>query len=165
MSSLSSIVPRLFKLAWSCQLCSALCVCGQDFATCFCTLCSISCLLVIIVAIHSFSPFLQAKCARYWPELKSSTKYKKMRVTHTSEEQLTDHILRILKVENTETKESRLIYHYYFMSWPDHGVPAQPGPVLAFMEDIDKQQQSLMESTSGGIGPMVVHCRYVFRFH
>ena len=105
------------------------------------------------------SSLLQSKCLRYWPELTKTTAYRLMNVTHESEEQLSDHILRVFKVENTKTQRVRHIYHYYFMSWPDHGVPAQPGPVLAYMEDINKQQ--LLLASHDDVGPMIVHCRFV----
>eukprot|EP00117_Sycon_ciliatum_P007290 scpid73513/ scgid10461/ Tyrosine-protein phosphatase non-receptor type 11; SH-PTP2 len=101
----------------------------------------------------------RSKCTRYWPEINKTGNYRNFCVTHTKEDQLSDHILRVFKLENTRCDEpARFIYHFYFMSWPDHGVPARPGPVLAFMEDINERQRTLERSVRGGIGPMVVHC-------
>lgn len=48
----------------------------------------------------------------------------------------------------------RYIWHYQYLSWPDHGVPNEPGGVLWFLEEINRTQNSAKE-----VGPMVVHCR------
>ncbi|KAF6728007.1 Tyrosine-protein phosphatase non-receptor type 6 [Oryzias melastigma] len=47
----------------------------------------------------------------------------------------------------------RYIWHYQYLSWPDHGVPNEPGGVLWFLEEINRTQNSAKE-----VGPMVVHC-------
>lgn len=49
----------------------------------------------------------------------------------------------------------RCIWHYQYLSWPDHGVPNEPGGVLSFLEQVNRTQSSIPES-----GPIVVHCRY-----
>ena len=55
-----------------------------------------------------------------------------------------------------DISEKRLIYHYHFSAWPDHGVPGDPGPVLSFLQDINDQQENSINA-----GPSVVHCRFV----
>ena len=37
-----------------------------------------------------------------------------------------------------------------FQSWPDHGVPSDPGCVLNFLHDVNKKQESLMTCESNG---------------
>lgn len=49
----------------------------------------------------------------------------------------------------------RCIWHYQYLSWPDHGVPNEPGGVLSFLEQVNRTQSAIPES-----GPIVVHCRY-----
>lgn len=49
----------------------------------------------------------------------------------------------------------RLVRHYQYFSWPDHGVPNEPGGVLSFLEQVNRAQRSIP-----GSGPIVVHCRY-----
>lgn len=52
---------------------------------------------------------------------------------------------------NTE----RTVWQYHFRTWPDHGVPSDPGGVLDFLEEVHHKQESIADS-----GPVVVHCRY-----
>merc|ERR1712156_1272424 len=49
--------------------------------------------------------------------------------------------------------ETRRIFHYHFLGWPDHGTPEDPGSVLNFLHDVNIKQESLE-----GAGPIVVHC-------
>lgn len=51
---------------------------------------------------------------------------------------------------NTE----RTVWQYHFRTWPDHGVPSDPGGVLDFLEEVHHKQESIMDA-----GPVVVHCR------
>lgn len=48
----------------------------------------------------------------------------------------------------------RDIWHYQYLSWPDHGVPSEPGGVLSFLDQINQRQESLPHA-----GPIIVHCR------
>ncbi|KAL0610745.1 Tyrosine-protein phosphatase non-receptor type 11 [Plecturocebus cupreus] len=54
------------------------------------------------------------------------------------------------KEGNTE----RTVWQYHFRTWPDHGVPSDPGGVLDFLEEVHHKQESIMDA-----GPVVVHCR------
>ena len=45
------------------------------------------------------------------------------------------------------------MYQYHFHAWPDHGVPADPGCVLNFLNKISDQQES-----NKNAGPVIVHC-------
>ena len=47
----------------------------------------------------------------------------------------------------------REVRHYYFQSWPDHGVPKYPTQLLAFRRHF--RTHHLEQS-----GPIIVHCRY-----
>lgn len=49
----------------------------------------------------------------------------------------------------------RCVWHYQYLSWPDHGVPNEPGGVLSFLEQVNRTQSAIPDS-----GPIVVHCRY-----
>lgn len=52
--------------------------------------------------------------------------------------------------------ESRSVFQFHFKTWPDHGVPGDPGDVLHFLDEVKKNLDSLEDS-----GPVVVHCRWV----
>ena len=45
---------------------------------------------------------------------------------------------------------SREIIQYHYTSWPDHGVPECPGPILDYLRRVKSGNRS---------GPILVHCR------
>lgn len=72
-------------------------------------------------------------------------------MTNLSEETSKDYTLREFSVSKGD--ETRRIFHYHFLGWPDHGTPEDPGSVLNFLHDVNIKQESLE-----GAGPIVVHC-------
>lgn len=94
------------------------------------------------------------KCVRYWPPLGNSEQYLKYSITTTKENEFRDYTLRqfVITMES-EPAFRRVVYHYHFKMWPDHGVPSDPGGVLNFLHDINECQRSLKNP-----GPVVVHC-------
>uniref|UniRef100_A0A3P9LTV3 protein-tyrosine-phosphatase n=1 Tax=Oryzias latipes TaxID=8090 RepID=A0A3P9LTV3_ORYLA len=94
------------------------------------------------------------KCARYWPDLHCTKEFGRLLVRNVDERPAQDYILRKLEVTCSDRKEPlRYIWHYQYLSWPDHGVPNEPGGVLWFLEEINRTQNSVKE-----VGPIVVHC-------
>lgn len=55
----------------------------------------------------------------------------------------------------SQPKHCRTIWHYQYMSWPDHGVPQEPGGVLSFLTQVNTKQAEHPDA-----GPMIIHCRY-----
>ena len=55
----------------------------------------------------------------------------------------------------SQPKHSRTIWHYQYLSWPDHGVPQEPGGVLSFLTQVHTKQAECPDA-----GPMIIHCRY-----
>ncbi|CAG0915167.1 unnamed protein product [Notodromas monacha] len=104
------------------------------------------------------------KCVRYWPEEQGQTEtYGDIVVKMTKESCTTDFALREFSVHSTKVDDSpRMIYHYHFLVWPDHGVPSDPGCVLNFLMEVNSRQRSTAQSNgddaSGEAGPMIVHC-------
>ncbi|KAI2798595.1 protein tyrosine phosphatase, non-receptor type 11, partial [Blomia tropicalis] len=94
------------------------------------------------------------KCARYWPNKDQSIEYNHVTVKTINEKPTLDYTLREFSIMyDGNEAESRMIYHYHFTAWPDHGVPSDPGCVLNFLHEVNCKQESLKES-----GPIVVHC-------
>ncbi|XP_067947033.1 tyrosine-protein phosphatase non-receptor type 11-like isoform X2 [Watersipora subatra] len=99
------------------------------------------------------------KCAKYWPEvdkampvLHPSGKGPDITVLNLHEHNTSDYVMRELMV-SCESEEKRKVYQFQFKSWPDHGVPKDPGCVLNFLHDINDKQNSLPDA-----GCIVVHC-------
>ena len=59
----------------------------------------------------------------------------------------------LLKVSGVASK-IRLIHHFHFTAWPDHGVPRYATPLLEFRKKVDKIHKRKNNK------PMLVHCRY-----
>lgn len=100
------------------------------------------------------------KCVRYWPDKQADDspsgirEFGTIRVETLSEKLCVDFILRELKVCRTDGgSEERILYQYHFTAWPDHGVPADPGCVLNFLQEVNLKQEQVQPA-----GPIVVHC-------
>uniref|UniRef100_A0A8C6SXT1 protein-tyrosine-phosphatase n=2 Tax=Neogobius melanostomus TaxID=47308 RepID=A0A8C6SXT1_9GOBI len=94
------------------------------------------------------------KCVRYWPDLHGTKEYGRILVRNVDERPAQDYILRKLEVTRLDRKEPvRYIWHYQYLTWPDHGVPNEPGGVLWFLEEVNRTQSTLPSA-----GPIVVHC-------
>ncbi|XP_075459755.1 tyrosine-protein phosphatase non-receptor type 11-like isoform X2 [Ascaphus truei] len=94
------------------------------------------------------------KCFHYWPDENCTKDYGCVSVQSLGVHQEKDYILRELQMFRTDGGEPpRHIWHYQYLSWPDHGVPNEPGGVLSFLEQINTAQQCTEQS-----GPLVVHC-------
>jgi len=52
-------------------------------------------------------------------------------------------------------EETRILYHFHFLSWPDKSVPKNPGPLLEFIREIKDLRSEMADHC-----PCVVHCRW-----
>ncbi|XP_063734374.1 tyrosine-protein phosphatase non-receptor type 6 isoform X2 [Eleginops maclovinus] len=94
------------------------------------------------------------KCVPYWPDPQTSKEYGPYVVTLTSDREATDYKIRVLEIALVDKpKLSRTIWHYQYMSWPDHGVPQEPGGVLSFLNQVNSKQADYPDA-----GPMIIHC-------
>uniref|UniRef100_A0A8C8JIY6 protein-tyrosine-phosphatase n=1 Tax=Oncorhynchus tshawytscha TaxID=74940 RepID=A0A8C8JIY6_ONCTS len=97
------------------------------------------------------------KCVRYWPDLNATKEFGKVCVKNVEERPAQDYILRELEVTRLDRVRQplpmRYIWHYQYLSWPDHGVPNEPGGVLSFLEQVNRTQSTIRDT-----GPIVVHC-------
>ncbi|XP_032903737.1 tyrosine-protein phosphatase non-receptor type 11-like isoform X3 [Amblyraja radiata] len=94
------------------------------------------------------------KCVRYWPDLETSKEYGLISVRNLEERMAQDYIVRDLEVTRIDQNDlPRHIWHYQYLSWPDHGVPNEPGGVLSFLDQVNRAQQSIPD-----MGPIIVHC-------
>ncbi|KAL0985101.1 hypothetical protein UPYG_G00152910 [Umbra pygmaea] len=94
------------------------------------------------------------KCVPYWPELEGSKEVGPYVVTCVSERDATDYKIRELEIfPVNQSNSSRTIWHYQYLSWPDHGVPQEPGGVLSFLTQVNIKQMEFPNA-----GPMIIHC-------
>ncbi|CAB4021699.1 receptor-type tyrosine- phosphatase S [Paramuricea clavata] len=101
-----------------------------------------------IVMVTSLVELNRPKCEKYWPD-KGSKKYGDIEVTLMKTEEFAYHVTHTLQLK--KDGEEREVRHYYFHSWPDHGVPKYPTQLLAFRRHYRTHH---MEQS----GPIVVHC-------
>ena len=95
------------------------------------------------------------KCIQYWPT-KDTNIFGHFKVTLISTLVYCNYTVRkLLLVKITANKESRVIYHFQFVSWPDHGVPSHPLPMLNFLKRVHHTMQSKRINTNH---PTLVHC-------
>ncbi|XP_061076485.1 tyrosine-protein phosphatase non-receptor type 11-like [Conger conger] len=94
------------------------------------------------------------KCVRYWPDVDGTKEFGALCVRSIVERPAQDYILRELEISCLDREEPpRAIWHYQYLSWPDHGVPNEPGGVLSFLEQVNQAQDAICDT-----GPIVVHC-------
>ncbi|KAI7806436.1 tyrosine-protein phosphatase non-receptor type 6 isoform X2 [Triplophysa rosa] len=95
------------------------------------------------------------KCVPYWPTTQGETmEAGRYLVTLLSEKDAADYKVRVIELSAPHRKEpARTIWHYQYLSWPDHGVPQEPGGVLSFLEQVNIRQNEF-----SSYGPMIIHC-------
>lgn len=94
------------------------------------------------------------KCVPYWPELQGSKDVGSFVVSCRSEREAADYKVRVLEIAPMDKpKQSRTVWHYQYLSWPDHGVPQEPGGVLSFLTQVNGKQAEYPKA-----GPMIIHC-------
>ena len=95
------------------------------------------------------------RCARYWPELQTTTQVRNFLLTNCKETVTQELILRELSLrnENEPEEEPHIIFQYQYIGWPEHGIPSDPGLILGILEDIKLKQRD-----NNYPGPVVVHC-------
>ncbi|XP_041714256.2 receptor-type tyrosine-protein phosphatase H isoform X2 [Coregonus clupeaformis] len=95
----------------------------------------------------------RTKCEQYWPLDYTPSLYGDLLVTVTSEKRETNWTLREFVVKNRDTSEDRLVKHFHFTAWPDHGVPEGTMTLIQFRGLVRQHIESQEDS-----GPTVVHC-------
>uniref|UniRef100_A0A8C3JZT3 protein-tyrosine-phosphatase n=1 Tax=Calidris pygmaea TaxID=425635 RepID=A0A8C3JZT3_9CHAR len=94
------------------------------------------------------------KCFRYWPDKGCTKEYGCISVRNVSEREAQGYYLReVVGLCSLQDERPRLVKHYQYFSWPDHGVPNEPGGVLSFLDQVNRAQRSIP-----GTGPIIVHC-------
>ncbi|XP_005596596.1 receptor-type tyrosine-protein phosphatase H [Equus caballus] len=95
----------------------------------------------------------RVKCEHYWPLDAQPCTHGSLQVTLTDEEVMENWTVRDLKLWHMQEQKALSVRQFHYMTWPDHGVPHSPDPLLAFW----KMLRQWLNQTMGG-GPPIVHC-------
>lgn len=104
----------------------------------------------VIVMLTQEIESSRVKCVKYWPESQIIL-YDKIRVEPLDVDDSAEPVIRAFSVTNTLLPESeaRIVTHFQYREWPDHGLPASPTGFLRLV-------QLVCKIDSGA--PIVVHC-------
>ncbi|CAF3333766.1 unnamed protein product [Rotaria socialis] len=108
----------------------------------------------VLVMITNIKERGRVKCDLYWPQEGSET-YGNIQVTLVSTISYAYYVKRIFAIRSKNNRKriafERLVHHFHYTDWPDHGVPLFTLPVLSFI-----RRSSACNPETGG--PIVVHC-------
>ncbi|XP_047692036.1 receptor-type tyrosine-protein phosphatase H [Prionailurus viverrinus] len=95
----------------------------------------------------------RVKCEYYWPLDAQPCTYGHLQVALEGEKVLENWTVRDLRVRHIQEQKTLRVRQFHYMTWPDHGVPHSPDPLLAFWKMV---RQWLDQTVEGG--PPIVHC-------
>ncbi|XP_052512842.1 receptor-type tyrosine-protein phosphatase H [Budorcas taxicolor] len=95
----------------------------------------------------------RVKCEHYWPLDAQPCTHGHLQVTLVGEEVAENWAVRNLKLRHVQQQKTLPVRQFHYVTWPDHGVPHSPDPLLAFW----RMLRQWLDETVGG-GPPIVHC-------
>ncbi|XP_073476147.1 receptor-type tyrosine-protein phosphatase beta isoform X2 [Aquarana catesbeiana] len=96
----------------------------------------------------------RVKCDHYWPFDQDSLYYGDLIVQMLSESVLPEWTIREFKIcSEDQLDAARLVRHFHYTVWPDHGVPETTQSLIQFVRTV----RDYINRTPG-TGPTVVHC-------
>ncbi|KAG8439679.1 hypothetical protein GDO86_005743 [Hymenochirus boettgeri] len=108
----------------------------------------------IIVMVTQCTERGRAKCDHYWPLDQDSYYYGDLIVQMLSESVLPEWTIREFKICSEDQIDApRLVRHFHYTVWPDHGVPETTQSLIQFVRTV----RDYINRTPGS-GPTVVHC-------
>eukprot|EP01112_Ceratiomyxa_fruticulosa_P013871 TRINITY_DN392_c1_g1_i4.p1 TRINITY_DN392_c1_g1~~TRINITY_DN392_c1_g1_i4.p1 ORF type:complete len:325 (-),score=29.05 TRINITY_DN392_c1_g1_i4:621-1595(-) len=113
----------------------------------------------VIVMLGKDKENNRIKVDRYWPEEgEAPSVFGPFIVTLLSRDSSACDgaiITRRLLVQNTRTQTSRIVTHFQYEGWPDHGVPKQCFPIRHLVRMVEHVRAT---SSTSPRPPVVVHC-------
>ncbi|KAB5542066.1 hypothetical protein PHYPO_G00087170 [Pangasianodon hypophthalmus] len=96
----------------------------------------------------------RVKCDQYWPVDREPLYYGDLVVHMLSESVLSEWTIREFKIFcEGQLSYSRIVRHFHYTVWPDHGVPETTQSLVQFVRTV----RDYIDRVSGS-GPTVVHC-------
>uniref|UniRef100_A0A8D0KXQ2 protein-tyrosine-phosphatase n=1 Tax=Strix occidentalis caurina TaxID=311401 RepID=A0A8D0KXQ2_STROC len=106
---------------------------------------------IIVMACREFE-MGRKKCERYWPLYgEAAVTFGPFRVSCEAEQARTDYFIRTLLLEFQN--ETRSVYQFHYVNWPDHDVPSSFDSILDMISLMREYQEH--EDV-----PICIHCRY-----
>eukprot|EP00794_Sanderia_malayensis_P008055 gene8055-8918_t len=102
-----------------------------------------------IVCLTNLHELGKSKCYQYWPSV-GRVRHGGIVITLVSTEKTADYIIRTMDIRHDQSDEVRQVCQFHFLSWPDHGAPVYPTPLLSLRRRIRHYYD--------GKTPMVLHC-------
>jgi protein tyrosine phosphatase len=130
----------------------------------------------VVVMLTNLEEHGRVKAHQYWPST-GTKRYGDISLTVVDSSEKKDYHLRNFTIkkgggplhqtvaarpqseslrDKTASGEKRRITQYHFSSWPDHGVPENPDPLLEMMDDVEKEHLEVLKT--GSPSPLLVHC-------
>ncbi|XP_054625455.1 receptor-type tyrosine-protein phosphatase H-like isoform X2 [Dunckerocampus dactyliophorus] len=106
-----------------------------------------------IVMVTNCIEGIRTKCEHYWPAQGKSCLHGELTITLASEQQEPNWTLREFHVKHRNSSAERMVKHFHFTTWPDHGVP-QGTDVLIQFGGLIRQHIEAQRTKA----PTVVHC-------
>uniref|UniRef100_A0A4W3GUJ9 protein-tyrosine-phosphatase n=1 Tax=Callorhinchus milii TaxID=7868 RepID=A0A4W3GUJ9_CALMI len=104
----------------------------------------------IIVMLTRCEENGKKKCEEYWPLDRNPQQFGDILVQVMSQNMYPEYIDRQFKVHY---RAERIISHFHFLGWPDHGVPSPMDSIISFVAGFRHHAHFIKKS-----GPTVVHC-------
>ncbi|KAK2492584.1 hypothetical protein MC885_011619, partial [Smutsia gigantea] len=95
----------------------------------------------------------RVKCEHYWPLDAQPCTHGHLQVALMGEEVMENWTVRDLKLWHLQEQNTLSVRQFHYTTWPDHGVPHSPDPLLAFWKVV----RHWLDETVGG-GLPIVHC-------
>ncbi|XP_055002456.1 receptor-type tyrosine-protein phosphatase H-like [Sorex araneus] len=107
----------------------------------------------ILVMLTNCMELGRVKCEHYWPLDNKPCTHGHLQVTLEHEDVKENWTIRTLILHHTQEQKKLEVWQFHYMTWPDHGVPHCPNPLLEFRNLFREQLEHFSE---GGLP--VVHC-------
>lgn len=111
-----------------------------------------------VIMLNKLIEKKQEKCYQYWP-LKPGRDYMMkmdnvgLTLEYIEQQDHSYYLVRVLRLTDVDSNESRDILQYHYTTWPDFGVPSSPTAFLEFLHEV--RTAGVLEED---VGPAVVHC-------
>jgi receptor-type tyrosine-protein phosphatase R len=103
----------------------------------------------VIVMLTNLEENNKSKCSPYFPVVGDNT-FGDIRVVAIRSDRFNGYLVTELEIHWNDKKHK--VCHFWYNSWPDHGIPESPVPLLQMLEHVNICRRPFP------LDPVVVHC-------